>query len=53
MYYLSLLAYLLVANYLEISRINLDGTGVETVTGYYSNPYYTYPYAYALDFDYR
>ncbi len=47
------LAFLLVANYYQIFRVELDGTRPEAIADYDSGSPYDYPYAYALDFDYR
>ena len=44
--------YLLFADYLYIYRTDLDGSNLETVAGY-TYPYYNYPYAYGLDYDYQ
>ncbi len=47
------LAFLLVADYYQIFRVELDGTRPEAIVDYDSGSSNNYPYAYALDFDYR
>ena len=52
-YHSATIGYLLVADYYQIFRVDLDGTNPETIAACCPAPYSTYPYAYGLDFDYR
>ncbi len=47
------LPFILIANYYYIKRLELYTPRLQTLITCCPTPYYTYPYAYGIDFDFR